>query len=1041
MLRHPFEPRKRSVRAKYCLSIVLAMFADASLVSVAAAQGYMYGQASLGTGNKPGGFAIADFNGDGRLDLAVTNESDNTVSILLSKANGSYSAKVDYKVGNNPMQAAAGDFNGDGIMDIAVVDAGDNTVSILLGVGDGTFKPQVTYPTGAFPVAVATADFNGDKHLDLAVVNQTDGTISILFGNGDGTFVLQTENPALTVGPTSSSIFAGDMNGDGKPDLVVLSGVLTNNGNVSVLVNNGNGTFHPALAVVSGDLGGMAVGDINHDGILDIVATDYSSDQIYILLGNGTGGFRTTSVSTTGSLGAPPQTVALGDFNHDGSLDIAVYQYYSVAIYTGNGDGTFNGPVLGGIPSMVSVAPMLASADFNNDGLSDLPVLLRDDNAISILLGNGDGTLGSRKDLMLPASGGMAAAVVTEVTSGGKPDVMAAQFNQPSQGPIQGFITSILGDGNGAFQAPTGGATGDIGINGIVSGDFNADGITDLATASVDGDGGLAVFLGKGDGTYGPPISSYTGVTGLNLGPMISADFNGDGKTDLVVVSESDSSTNSSPMYLLLSQGDGTFGPLQLIYQLPYGFVPSLALGDLNKDGLVDLVAASQQEILVFLAKSDGSFATPTSYSYNFTYFNGVVIGDFNGDGKPDLVVTGGGQILFFAGNGDGTFAEPVISPLLSNGIQLVVGDFNGDGNLDLAMNGVGLSQAIVLGNGDGTFQNLSPFQGTYYPRIFTTGDVNGDGTMDLLQFSTAQTTSVCPQTMTVWSSAPVISFSAPSINFGAQEVGTTSAGSSVSLANAGNAPLVISGIAASSDFAETNTCPATLSIGEVCTVTVTFTPTASGTRTGNLTISDNSTARTQTIALAGAATALPTPDFTIGATPAANTVQPGGSTSYTVTLAPENGFTGAAQITCSGAPAESTCLPSGSSVTLDGSHSATVQVNITTTAASYIPPVAFDWRWSPLQPPVVLFGCLWALLCILAASARSRGLRVIRFVAPALLGLVLMVVAGCGGGSQSTHGTPSQTNPGTPIGNYTITVTASSGNTTHTTTVTLTVN
>ena len=1015
----------------YFRVLTLASFC-AVLVSAAGAQGYLYGQASLQTGNKPGSFAVADFNGDGRPDVAIANEGDNTVSIVLANADGTFAPKVDYPVGSTPLQLVAADFNADGKMDLAVVNSKDNTVSILLGAGDGTFHTQVTYPTGAMPVAITSADFNGDKKPDLAVANQTDGTISIFFGNGDGTFTAQTA--PVTVGKTPFAILASDMNGDGKPDLLVLNGTIDSNASLSLLINPGTGSFGPASDLLGGSLDTMAVGDINHDGIPDIVVTLYTTDQIGILLGSGNGTFRAMAVDASNNLGAGPQALALGDFDHDGNIDIAVAEYYSVAIYKGNGDGTFQAPSRCGIAS-TTLLPMMAAGDFNNDGLLDLALLIQDDNVVVVLLGNGDGTLANHRDLTLPASGGMAAAVVTDLNADGNQDVAIAQYNQPSQGPIQGFITSLLGNGSAQFPIAISSPTSDIGINGMVAADFNGDGKGDLATASVDADGGVAVFLGKGDGTFSPPISSFTGMTGLNLGPMVAGDFNRDGKSDLIVVSEDASATNSSPMYTLLSQGDGTFKE-SLLYNLPYGSVPSLAVADLNNDGYLDLAVGVQNELFVFLGHGDGTFAAPVSYSTNFNVANSVVIADFNRDGKLDIVVGCPRTILFFAGKGDGTFAAPLTSSVLPNNIQLVAGDFNGDGILDLAVEGPGLSDSVVLGNGDGTFQSLVPFQGTYYPRIFATGDLNADGTIDLLQFSSFNTLAGTQQALTIWSSTPVLSFSSSALEFGPQSVGTTSSPLPLSFSNVGNAPLALAGVTASGDFAETNTCAKTLDVGQGCTVDVTFAPTTNGAHTGSLIVTDNATTGTQTIILTGSTTSPPSPDFAISATPGSNTVQPGASTTYSVTLTPVNGFVGAVQLTCTGAPSEATCSPSAASTTLDGTNSAVVKVTVSTTRPSLVPlppgsPIRFWNSFGRLAFTPVL--CL-ILLCLLAVFALTSRAHTFRFAAAVFLLLAMTLATGCGGGNSG--GGPS--NPGTPSGTYMLTLTASSGSASHATTVTL---
>lgn len=356
--------------------------------SAALGQSYIFNQAGLATGNKPSAMAVADFNGDGRLDLAVTNESDNTVSVMLTKPDGSYAPGVIYKVGAAPLQVVTADFNGDDKMDLAVVNSQDNTISVLLGVGDGTFQNQVTYPTGGTPVALTAADFNGDKHIDLAVLNQADGTATLLLGAGDGTFTVQS--PPLTAGATPFAITSADMNGDGKPDLLILSGTIDGPANLSLLTNSENGTFTAGTSLLSGSLHGMAVGDFNNDGNMDVAVTMPASGSVSILLGNGAGTFQMVSLDVSGQLGAPPKAIVAGDFNHDGNLDLVVYEYYFAAIYLGKGDGTFQPALYNGLPS-TGLLPMMVSADFNNDGQLDLSAIIQDDNTAVILLGNGDG--------------------------------------------------------------------------------------------------------------------------------------------------------------------------------------------------------------------------------------------------------------------------------------------------------------------------------------------------------------------------------------------------------------------------------------------------------------------------------------------------------------------------------------------------------------------------------------------------------------------------------------------------------------------------
>jgi Flp pilus assembly secretin CpaC len=334
------------------------------------------------TGNEPVSVVAADFNGDGNIDLAVANHTDNTVSILLGDGKGNFTATTTPPAtGKGPIALAAADFNGDGKIDLAVVNQTDNTVSILLGNGDGTFAPKVDYKTGNMPDAIVAGEFNANKdtNLDLAITNHTDDTVTILLGKGDGTFTPKTPSPATGKGPMS--IASGDFNGDGKLDLAVANN--TDN-TVSVFLGNGDGTFTPestSPATGNGPVS-VAIADFNLDSRLDLAVVNNTDNTVSVLLGNGDGTFGAQTAFATGTA---PSAVAVGDLNLDGFPDLAVANNTdnTVSILLGNGNGTF-APQFTFATGTGPVA--LTAMDLNGDGTTDLAIADQTANTVTVIL-------------------------------------------------------------------------------------------------------------------------------------------------------------------------------------------------------------------------------------------------------------------------------------------------------------------------------------------------------------------------------------------------------------------------------------------------------------------------------------------------------------------------------------------------------------------------------------------------------------------------------------------------------------------------------
>lgn len=366
---------------------ILARGADSivgSLERSAIAASMSWSRSRIPVQGSPAAIALGDFNGDGFPDLAaLTNGS--TVTILIGNGNGDFTAMAEKPfAGINPVAITAGDFNGDGKTDLAVLNAGevgtDGSVSILLGNGDGTFAPALrTLATGKEPNSIVVADFNGDGIPDLAVANcgahDEGGSISVLLGKGDGEFTPASASPE--VDGLSSGMIVADFNGDGIPD-VAFAVTRRDSGLIRVLPGNGDGTFSAPLDISTGTApSSIAVGDFNGDGNLDMaVAIDQG---IAILLGNGDGTFATGA--TLPELG---ESVSAGDFNGDGKADLALVSGNALTILLGNGDGTF-----AATHSYLETGPnrgLPLIADFNNDGIPDLAIANDSTNSVTVLI-------------------------------------------------------------------------------------------------------------------------------------------------------------------------------------------------------------------------------------------------------------------------------------------------------------------------------------------------------------------------------------------------------------------------------------------------------------------------------------------------------------------------------------------------------------------------------------------------------------------------------------------------------------------------------
>ncbi len=599
---------------------------------------------------------------------------------------------------------------------------------------------------GFSPRQVAAGDVNGDGANDMVVLtgstSNSSNTVTVLINDRLGNFTLTN---SIVVNFTVAAIALADFNQDGTLDLAAATSNSSGSGGTSSLLvyfNNGNGVFTTAgNFTFAGAATGIATGDINNDGAIDVAVSNSSGNNfgtVTTLINNGFGSF---SVGGNFSVGGIPRAVAIADFNTDGAQDIVTINSNATgSTLYGTGGGTFlianSFTVATNTSSFSQVS--LAVGDLNNDSRPDLATVGGDSNTFYVLLNSGGIFSSSVVNTFSSFDLRPRSIAIGQVIGDANLDIVTAISGGFSDGIS---ATAILaGNGTGTFNpatavfSPTGTAPSNVTIS-----DFNGDGRFDLATTNSTSND-VSVLLNNGLDKFGPS----TFATNQFPTAIAAADFNGDGNLDTITAALQPAIGNNTQ----IAFGNGAGGVSGTQNLGATGAVQSLLTSDLNNDSRPDLIAAISSgssggfnSVAIYLNSGNNAaiFPVPQSFSFNFTFtIRGFVLGDFNNDGRRDLIVTStnSNSVAILLGTASGNFSTPVVFASPVSNALAAVGDYNNDGRLDLAVAGTSSTGSgavsILFGNGGGNFTQGTESIALNTPSSITSGDFNGDSIFDI---------------------------------------------------------------------------------------------------------------------------------------------------------------------------------------------------------------------------------------------------------------------------------------------------------------------
>jgi hypothetical protein len=693
--------------------------------------------------------AVADFNGDGKPDIAVAGSISGSVLLnTTTTGNVSFAARQTFAVGGLPRGMVAADLNGDGKPDLAIGNGQSGNVSVLLnttaaGATTVTFTARQTFASGSDALSPATADLNGDGRPDLVVPSSNGTSVSVLFntttsGAAAASFAAQQ---FFAAGNQPAAAVAADFDGDGKPDLAFAD---TATDTTTVLSNTtpagASAPSFDAPQTFAASFGAMAV-----------VAADFNGDGLSDLAFANNAGTVTVLLNTTGDVVAFPQA-ATTDYAQTQPITLLGNapgaDAYAFAISTPAAHGTLSAVSFFGAGFIYNYTPNPGYSGPDSFQFTVTDTVTHRTSApatvnVTVL------PLGFAPQQTFEAGPNPQAAAVGDFNGDGKPDLVVtnAGFSAFPENTVLVLLNTTPTRGTTAtFTAPQSFATGQDPVS-VVVGDFNGDGKPDLAVANKT-DNTVSVFLnttptGTSTVSFAAPQTFAVGNAPVSVA---TADLNGDGKPDLVVAN-----MNGASVSVLVNTTPAGAGTVSLAAQQTFSVGSSpddVIAADFNGDGQPDLaVAVNEVPTILLNTTVSGSatvtFAAPQTFAGNAFY---LAAADFNGDGKPDLAGAAGYNTspsvwlnTTPTGSSTLTFTNPQTFAAGQSPISVAAGDFNGDGRPELAVSNSADNSVSVLLNVMATGASAPAFapQQTFavdtVPTFVAAADFNGDGAPDLV--------------------------------------------------------------------------------------------------------------------------------------------------------------------------------------------------------------------------------------------------------------------------------------------------------------------